>query len=188
MVKVGNQWMTPADQAALLAKSAAVIDQVRNLVKGGKYRDAEKQIDQLVTVDPANPAGYYLRGLVSFKQDQLGVAKKSFEKTKDLMADHGPTLNNLAVIAFKQKQWMGALSLYDLAMQGSPRSRTILDNVAEALNAVPPKERTGQQYQKALKRFQEQDVELQKEMLKEGLYRWGANWVPEKQRDELKKA
>src|SRR5438105_10765880 len=39
MVKVGNQWMTPADQAALLAKSAAVIDEVRNLIKSGKYRD-----------------------------------------------------------------------------------------------------------------------------------------------------
>ncbi|HEV8291838.1 MAG TPA: tetratricopeptide repeat protein, partial [Tepidisphaeraceae bacterium] len=188
MIKVGNQWMTPAEQAALLAKSVAVIDQVRNLIKSGKYRDAEKQIDQLVSVDPANPAGYYLRGLVTFKQDQLGVAKKSFEKTKELLPDHGATLNNLAVIAFKQKQWMGALSLYDLAMQASPRNRTILDNVAEALNAVPPNERNGQQHQKAMKRFTEQDAELQKEMLKEGMYRWGANWVPEKQMEELKKA
>jgi tetratricopeptide (TPR) repeat protein len=188
MVKVGNQWMTPADQAALLEKSAGVIDQVRNLIKTGKYRDAEKQVDQLVTVDPANPAGYYLRGLVAFKQDQLGVAKKSFEKTKELMAEHGPTLNNLAVIAIKQKQWMGAMSLYDLAMQASPKSRMILDNVAEALNAVPQKERTGQQYQKAQKRFQDQDADLQKEMQKEGMYRWGATYVPEKQMEELKKA
>jgi tetratricopeptide (TPR) repeat protein len=188
MIKVGNQWMTPADQAALLEKSAGVIDQVRNLIKTGKYRDAEKQIDQLVTVDASNPAGYYLRGLVAVKQDQLGLAKKSFEKTKELMADHGPTLNNLAVIAFKQKQWMGALSLYDLAMQATPKSRVILDNVAEALNAVPPKDRTGQQYLKALKRFGEQDAELQKEMLKEGMYRWGATYVPEKQMEELKKA
>ena len=188
MIKVGSAWMTPAEQAALLEKSAAAIDQVRNLIKTGKYRDADKQIDQLVTVDPANPAGYYLKGLVSFKQDQLGLAKKSFEKTKDLVADHGPTLNNLAVIAFKQRQWMAALTFYDLAMQGAPRSRVILDNVAEALNAVPPNERNGPQYQKALKRFGEQDADLQKEMQKEGLYRWGANWVPADKMDELKKA
>jgi len=188
MVKVGNQWMTPAEQAALLEKSVAVIDQVRNLIKSGKYRDAEKQIDQLVTVDAANPAGHFLRGLVSFKQDQLGVAKKSFEKTKELLADHGPTLNNLAVIAWKQRQQMGALTLYDLAMQATPRSRVILDNVAEALEGVPANQRSGQQYQKALKRFQEQDAELQKEMQLQGLYRWGATYVPAAQMDELKKA
>jgi tetratricopeptide (TPR) repeat protein len=188
MVKVGNQWMTPADQAAMLEKSVAVIDQVRNLIKTGKYRDAEKQIDQLVTVDPANPAGYYLRGIVSFKQDQLGVAKKSFEKTKELLADHGPTLNNLGVIFWKQRQQMGALALYDLAMQASPRNRVILDNVAEALNGIPPDQRTGAAYQKALKRFQEQDAELQKEMQQQGLYRWGSNYVPAAKMDELKKA
>lgn len=188
MTKVGNQWMTPAEQAALLEKSVAVIDQVRNLIKSGKYRDADKEIDQLLTVDPANPAGYYLKGLVAFKQDQLGVAKKSFEKTRDLLNDHGPTLNNLAVIAFKQKQWSASVALYDFAMQATPRSRVILDNVAEALNGIPPNERSGAAYQKALKRFQEQDVDLQKEMQKEGLYRWGANWVPAAQMDELKKA
>ncbi|HEV8379352.1 MAG TPA: tetratricopeptide repeat protein [Tepidisphaeraceae bacterium] len=188
MIKVGNQWMTPAEQAALLEKSVAVIDQVRNLIKSGKYRDAEKQIDQLVTVDPANPAGYYLRGLVTFKQDQLGVAKKSFEKTKELLADHGPTLNNLAVIAFKQKQWMGALALYDLAMQASPRSRVILDNVAEALFGTPREQQNGANYQKAQKRFQEQDAELQKQMQLQGLYRWGATYVPAAQMEELKKA
>jgi tetratricopeptide (TPR) repeat protein len=188
MIKVGNAWMTPVEQAALLEKSVVVIDQVRNLIKSGKYRDADKQIDQLVTVDPTNPAGYYLRGLITFKQDQLGVAKKSFEKTRELMADHGPTLNNLAVIAFKQKQWMGALALYDLAMQATPRSRVILDNVAEALNAVPPKERNGATYLKAAKRFQEQDTELQKEMQLQGLYRWGATYVPAAQMEELKKA
>jgi len=188
MVKVGNQWMTPAEQAALLEKSVAVIDQVRGLIKSGKYRDAEKQIDQLVTVDVSNPAGYYLRGLMAFKQDQLGAAKKSFEKTKELLTDHGPTLNNLAVIAFKQKQWMGALSQYDLAMQATPRSRVILDNVAEALNAIPKDQRNGATYQKALKRFGEQDAELQKEMQLQGLYRWGATYVPAAQMDELKRA
>jgi len=188
MIKVGNAWMTPAEQAAMLEKSVAVIDQVRDLIKSGKFRDADKQIDQLITVDPTNPAGHYLKGIVSFKQDQVGLAKKSFEKTRELLNDHGPTLNNLAVIAFKQKQWMAALSMYDLAMQATPRSRVILDNVAEALNAVPPNERNGQQYQKALKRFNEQDAELQKEMQKEGLYRWGATYVPAAQMDELKKA
>ncbi len=188
MVKVGSAWMTPADQAAMLEKSVAVIDQVRNLIKTGKYNDAQKQIDQLVSVDAANPAGYYLKGLVSFKQDQLGVAKKSFEKTKELLPDHGPTLNNLGVIFWKQRQQMGALALYDLAMQASPRSRVILDNVAEALNGIPPDQRSGAAYQKVLKRFQEQDAELQKEMQAQGLYRWGSNYVPAEKRDELNKA
>jgi len=188
MIKVGNAWMTPADQAALLEKSVAVIDQVRNLIKTGKYHDAEKQIDQLVTVDPANPAGYYLKGLVSFKQDQIGIAKKSFEKTKELLPDHGATLNNLAVIFWKQRQQMGALALYDQAMQASPKNRVILDNVAEALNGIPPDQRNGATYMKALKRFQEQDADLQKEMQLQGQYRWGATYVPAAQMDELKKA
>ncbi len=141
MIKVGTQWMTPADQAALLEKSVAVVDQVRTLIKSGKLKDAEQQINQLVTVDTANPAGYFLRGVVAFKQDQLGVAKKAFEQTKSLLADHGPTLNNLGVIAWKQKQAVGAVAIYDMAMQASPRHRQILDNTAEALNAVPPNQR-----------------------------------------------
>jgi tetratricopeptide (TPR) repeat protein len=188
MVKVGNAWMTPADQAALLEKSVAVINQIRELIKTGKYHDAEKQIDQLVTVDPTNPAGYYLRGVVAFKQDKTGDAKKSFEKTKELMPDHGPTLNNLAVIQSKQKQPMGAVAIYDMAMQASPRTRAILDNVAEALNAVPQDQRTAATYIKAEKHFKEQDAELAVEMQKQGLFRWGATYVPAAQMDELKKA
>jgi tetratricopeptide (TPR) repeat protein len=188
MVKVGPSWMTPAEQAAMLEKSVVVIDQVRGLIKVGKYRDADKSIDQLVTVDPANPAGYFLRGVVAFKQDQMGVAKKAFEKTRELMADHGPTLNDLAVIAWKQKQQMAALALYDLAMQATPRSRAILDNVAEALNGIPKEQRNAAAYTKALKRFTEQDSELQKEVQQQGLYRWGATYVPAAQMAELKKA
>jgi tetratricopeptide (TPR) repeat protein len=188
MIKVGTQWMTPADQAALLEKSVAVVDQVRTLIKSGKLKDAEQQINQLVTVDTANPAGYFLRGVVAFKQDQLGVAKKAFEQTKSLLADHGPTLNNLGVIAWKQKQAVGAVAIYDMAMQASPRHRQILDNTAEALNAVPPNQRNVTAYTKALKRFQEQDAELAREMEQQGLYRWGAAWVPQAQMAELKKA
>lgn len=188
MTKLGGSWMTAEEQSALLEKTVVLIDQARDLVKQGRFRDAEPVVTQLLSVDPKNASGHYLRGVIALKQDQLGVAKKSFEQVRELLPDHAPTLNNLAVILFKQKQPLPALALYDLAMQSSPRSRQILDNVAEALHATPESQRAQVTYKRAQTRFDEQDGELQKELAGKDLHRWGATYVTTAQKAELDKA
>lgn len=188
MVKVGSSWMTAEEQAGLLEKSVAIVDKIREQIKGGKMRDAEVGINQLLALDPNNVSGLYLRGVVAFRQDQIPVAKKAFDRVRELLPDHGPTLNNLAVLNTRQKQAMGAVALYDMAMLALPRNRQILDNTAEALNAVSKNQRDVQTYKNAKRHFDEQDADLQKELAKDGLVRWGSGFVPQSQMDELKKA
>jgi tetratricopeptide (TPR) repeat protein len=187
LVKVGTSWMTADEQAVLLEKSVAAIDKIREQIKGGKPRDAELAINQLLAIDPNNVSGLYLRGVVAYRQDQIPVAKKSFDRVRELLPDHGPTLNNLAVLNTRQHQ-PGAVALYDLAMLAAPRTRQILDNTAEALNAVPNNQRETQTYKNAKRHFDEQDSDLQKQLAKEGLVRWGSGFVPQARMDELKKA
>ena len=57
-------------------------------------------------------------------------------------------------------------------MLAAPVSREILDNVAEALNALPENQRKGPVVAKVVRHFKEQDDDLQKKMAERGLVRW----------------
>jgi uncharacterized protein YlxW (UPF0749 family) len=72
---------------------------------------------------------------------------------------------------------MGALNFYLQAMAAAPGTRAVLDNVAEALNALPAKERSFPLARKAARVFAEQDTDLQRRMAAAGFYRWGSTWV-----------
>ena len=74
MVRAGSQWVTAEEQTALLEKSVAAVDQARALMKAGRMREAAAVVDQILAVDPKSPSGFYLRGVLAYKQDQLGVA------------------------------------------------------------------------------------------------------------------
>jgi len=113
------------------------------------------------------------------------LSRKSFEATLSAAPDHPPTLNNLAVIYWKQNQQGSALNFYDKAMLAMPNSEAILDNVAEALNALPAAMKNGSTAQKLARRFNDQDAQLQHEMLAKGLYRWGGSYVDQKQMDQI---
>jgi hypothetical protein len=126
--------------------------------------------------------------VLAFRQEQSANARKAWEQVRELVPDHGPTLNNLAVLQAKLKQPLGAVALYDMAMAAMPGNRQILDNTAEALAAVPEKQRNQQSYVKALKRFEEQDAELQKKLAEQGLFRWGSTFVSADQIEQVKKA
>jgi tetratricopeptide (TPR) repeat protein len=188
LLKVAGKWVSPEEHQRLLGQTVQLADKAREQLKSGRVREADATLKELLTLDANNVSGLYLRGIVALKQEQLGVAKKSFEDVKEQLPDHFATLNNLAVVLWKQKQHAGALFHYDQAMQASPRNRLILDNVAEALFSLPEKHRSGQTYTNAVKRFEEQDAELQKEMARQGLHRWGSTYVDDKQHEEIKKA
>ncbi len=101
------------------------------------------------------------------------------------MAEHAPTLNNLAVVLWRQNQFAGALNYYDKAMLASPMNTVILNNVAEALNATPAAQKGTPVEKKARRHFDEQDARLQEKMRQTGLLRWGATWVAQNDMDRL---
>jgi predicted nucleic acid-binding Zn-ribbon protein len=104
------------------------------------------------------------------------------------MPDHGPALNNLAVIQWRQNQQMAAMGTYLLAMQAMPLNKELLNNVAEALNALPEDQRKSTIAQKVLRLWTEQDAQLQQQMKLSGWYRWGATWVDKAQFEKLEVA
>jgi tetratricopeptide (TPR) repeat protein len=188
LVKYGPRWVTEKERAELAEKTLQIADDARRMLKAARLAEAETTINQALADDPKNPTLLYLRGVLQFRKDQVVPSRKSFEQVNTLVPNHGPTLNNLAVIAARQNQPMASLSLYDQAMIWSPKNKAVLDNVAEMLNAVPDEHRGNAVVQKVARHFTEQDIELQKELEKQDLHRWGATWVNTQQLGELKVA
>jgi Flp pilus assembly protein TadD len=186
LVKYGPRWVTEKERAELAEKALQVAGNARRMLKDGRLAEAETVINQALAENPKDPTALYLRGVLQFKQDQIIPARKTFEQVNTLTPNHAPTLNNLAVIAARQNQATAALNYYDHAMNAPPRNQAVLDNVAEMLYAVPDEQRGGQLVQKLARKFTEQDIELQRELEKQGMHRWGATWVTSEQLKDLK--
>lgn len=185
MVKVGPRWVTVQERGQLKEHGKVVAGEVRDLMKQGRLKDAEPLLQQALDEDPANLSAAYLKGSLLFKQEQIPAARKWFEAVVATLADHAPSCNNLAVVLWRQNQQMAAMGFYVKAMTASPYHREILNNVAEALNALPQNQRNTVTAQAAFRLFTDQDSVLQEKLAKTGLYRWGSAWVDKPQVDRL---
>lgn len=176
LVKVGSKWVTTQDrqrmraQATLLARQAAV-DLSQN-----DFKNAEAVLKDALDDDPDHVAALYLRGLIDFQQGQVAVARKRFEAVNAQIV-HAPTLNNLAVIYFRQNQTQMSLKFYDQSIELAPLSRDLLNNVAEALAVLTDDQRRSPNAVLLADHFLQQDQKLQELLASGGLYRWGATWV-----------
>jgi Flp pilus assembly protein TadD len=186
MVKLGDQWITADERERRRAAAETEALPAKDLIANYRYKDAGTLLQQAIIDDPQSAPALYLRGVLLYKQDQVMQARKSFEAVIPLVPDHAPTLNNLAVIAWRQKSFVVAMNYYDQAMMSAPVAKEILDNVAEALNVVPSENQAAPVVLQAVKLFAEQDAVLQKLAAMKGMYRWGATWVTAKQLEELK--
>jgi tetratricopeptide (TPR) repeat protein len=188
MVKLGDKWITSEEREQRREQAQSEAIPAKDLIANYKYKDASKILSQAVLDDPECATAWYLQGVLLYKQDQVQAARKAFEAANQVIPDHAPTLNNLAVIAWRQKQFVIAMNYYDRAMMAAPVAKEILDNVAEALNVVPPENQKAPVVLQGVKLFAEQDTELQKLAAQKGMYRWGATWVTANQLHELKAA
>lgn len=188
LTKVGDQWVTPEQLVELKAKAQDAADDLRPLIKSGKINEATAMLDKALAASPQSPSLLYLKGLLLFRQSQTPEARKAFEQVEAQAPDHAATHNNLAVVLWRQHAQMAALVEYDKAMVADPQNRAILDNVAEALNALAPEHRKNALTRKIVEHFNEQDAALQRTMAEKGLYRWGSEWLPEKEFNKIQKA
>jgi tetratricopeptide (TPR) repeat protein len=188
LAKVGTQWVTPQQKTEMASQANTLARQAADLLKQGRNQEAAPLIQQALDADPQNPAALYMRGLSLFAAGQIPLARKSFEAVAAALPDEGSTFNNLGIVLWRQNQQMGAMRFYDMAMAASPVSKTILDNVAEALNALPDDQRRNPLAVRAYKRFVDQDAELQQIMAQSGMHRWGSTWVDQPTLDKLKQA
>jgi predicted RNase H-like nuclease (RuvC/YqgF family) len=86
---------------------------------------------------------------------------------------------------WRQNAFTAAIGMYDQALAAAPMEPVILNNVAEALNALPKGDRESGAVKKLVRHFQEQDDALADAMKKEGRYRWGSTWVTAPELDKL---
>jgi len=186
LVKVGDKWVTPQERDVLRSKSSDIAIALHDMLKQGRIKESTPLIEHSLQIDPQNIALQYLHGVVQYQQELLPPARKSWEAVIATAPDHAPTLNNLAVVLWRQHALAAALTYYDRALLAAPANKVILDNIAEALNALPKEQRETPVTKKVVRHFKEQDDVLQKKMLELGLYRWGASWVNEKELKKLK--
>lgn len=177
LTRVGNQWLTKDQIAELQSRGSAMAVQILPAVQTAQPADAAALIDRALGVTPNNPCLLYLKGVVLFRQNQLVPARKAFETVAQVLPNHAPTHNNLAVILYETRAQMPALLEYEKAMLADPQNQQVLDNVAEALHALPASSANNPLTRKVKAEFDEQDASLQTKMAAQGLKRDGSQWV-----------
>lgn len=185
MTRAAGKWVTPEELGVIREEAQASAIKARDAIAAGRLREAGPLLDLALQQDPKNPSAHYLRGVAQYRQEQLGPARKSFDTVLQLLPDHGPTLNNLAVILWRQEQYPGALKYFDAALAAAGGDERIVSNVAEALNALPKEQRDSAATRRVVAQFQAAEASLVKKMEKRGLYRWGAAWVKGSELDQL---
>ncbi|MBV8781428.1 MAG: tetratricopeptide repeat protein [Phycisphaerae bacterium] len=188
LVKVGTQWITPAEKSAMASHANETALQAAKLIEQGRSQDAEPLVQSALDADPQSAPALYLRGLMLFAKGQIVPAKKAYESSIAATPDCAAAFNNLAIILWKQNQPMAALQNYEKCLIALPQNKPVLDNVAEALAALPNDQRKNPIAIKLQKRFADQDAQLQTLMEKNGQYRWGSSWVDQATLDKLKAA
>jgi Flp pilus assembly protein TadD len=188
MVKVAGKWVTSEQQDQLLAQAGDILKQAMELMKANKLKEAEPVIKQALDVDATNPTANYLMGVVQFRAEKLVPARKSFEAAHAAVPSDAATLNNIAVIAWRQNQFLNSMGFYADAMLAMPANKEILNNVAEALYALKEDFKKNPNAQRTSRVFIEQEARLEAVMAQYGWYRWGSMWLDKMQLDELKKS
>ena len=124
-------------------------------------------LDRAIAASPANASLLYLKGVLLYQKNQLVPARKAFESSQAALPTHAPTHNNLGVILYKTRAQMAALLEFDKAMQADPGNEQILDNVLEALHALPPSYATNSTAKKVAAHFSEQEAALRQAFAEE---------------------
>lgn len=188
LVKFAGQWITPQQRAQIRAQSDQKALQACDLLAHGQIHTAEPLLADALQADPTNVSALYLDGWRLAQENHIADARKRFEAVVALLPDNAPALNNLAVLAWRQKLLAPTAGLYNRAMLAAPQAKDILDNVAEMLEALPDNERASPNAKRTAELFAAQDALLQQAMNQNGWCRWGSTWVTGKQLDDLKAA
>jgi tetratricopeptide (TPR) repeat protein len=186
LVKIGDKWVTPQQRDRLQQQAQTQALAARDLLLQERRDDAAPLLQQILTDDPQNATALYLQGVLFYAENNLADSRHAFFEADKIVPRYPPTLNNLAVLCWQQGSYLPALGYYNNAMRAGPPAKEILDNVAEALNAVPAQYQNSPIVAEVTDRFTQQDAVVQRQESKVGLFRWGAIWVPGDQFKQIK--
>lgn len=176
-VKFAGEWIPAEERDERLREAFLRVSDIRLQIKRGDLRAAEGALLEVLTEQPTNVSALYLLGVLELGRDELGRAKSHLEGVAEQVGDHAPTMLNLGIINLRQNRTTRGLMYLEEAMLAAPGTREILDNVAEALAALPADEAESRQADRTRQLFLAQDAALRQEMARRGLYRLGSRWV-----------
>ena len=188
LVKVGDAWVTPDERAQLAINRLSTAAQVRDYLKQGRDDEAATLVDAALKQNPDDESALYLQGVILYRRGDLPQARRRFERVDEVAPGHAPTLNNLGVILLQQRQVGRGLKALSDAIAAAPVTRELLDNVAEALHAIPDGARDDRPTKQLAAEFERQDAALAERLEGQGLKRWGATWVDADQEREIEAA
>jgi len=175
--KAGARWLPPSEWRELAAGEARDALAIGDSIRHGDFDLAETLVRAELMEDSDNPSALYLQGLLFNNKDQIIPARADFERVLSVVGENAATENNLAVTLYRQQFYGAAMAAYVKAMNKMPDNRQILDNVVEALHALPADAQDSLPAQRAREIFADQDRDLRKAQEERGLFRWGSDWV-----------
>jgi tetratricopeptide (TPR) repeat protein len=179
--KLRGEWVLLADADAVKRQWEQEAAAATAFYKLGQMKEALEAVKLGLATDGKNPDLLTVGGLAAFRLNNLLQATIYF--TALAAADPGSVLaeNNLAVIAFQDKQQqMKGIMHYTKALQIAPDNRQLLDNIAEALHGFTD-DRTVATYKALARQHEQAEARVAGAMKKDGWSRWGSTWVTEEQ-------
>ena len=115
LVKVGTRWVTPDQRGKLRQVSQTESIAARDLLLQNHTEEATELLNQALLDDPQNATAIFIQGVQLYNQNQLTKARDNFALANSIAPNYGPTLNNLAVTAWrsarKQPRWVSTIRL-----------------------------------------------------------------------------
>lgn len=178
MVKMAGRWAAKGDSAAIDARVLELTEQALAAIKGSKLTDAGRFLDDALILNSADCSSLYLKGLVFLKQNNnFGLARKSFEAALVAAPEHGPTLNNAAIMEWRQRAYAIAATNFEKALIAMPLDVILHDNIAEVLHDPPREVERAPVFARLRDRWNQTEPQVQQTMAQKGLSRWGSVWV-----------
>ena len=188
MVKLGDEWLAPADRDARLAAALGVVNEARLRVKSGGD-DATAAATALLDDPVTAAAGEYLLGVLAHRDGRLAEARSRFQAARAARPGHAPSLVNLAAIEAELGRADRASWFMAEAVEAAPQRAEVLDNAAELIELLGDRDdrddRNARRLRASFGRF---EAELRREMADRGLYRFGSGWVDAARQAELEAA
>lgn len=185
LVKQADQWVT-REQAAQMRRQAGLLSQqARELLVNNQMTQASAAVESALKLEPADALALYLKGVLVYRGDDLNGARRAWDGVIQALPAHGPTLNNLAVIAWRQNRLTEALTFYRQALDALPVNETIIANCAEAINSLSDDQLQTPLAQRLFQRYVEQDQQLSRVMAEKNLYKWGSRYITNQEKAQI---
>ncbi|MBI5756277.1 MAG: tetratricopeptide repeat protein [Nitrospirae bacterium] len=92
------------------------IKNVQQLMSGGDYIEAQKEIEGIITISPGNYIAYYMLGIILDRMDRREEAITALKRSTEIKEDYAPARLYLGTVYEKENMFQDAREEYKKAM------------------------------------------------------------------------